>query len=116
VAAFSSGDYDSMINKLGDAVHVSADRGSHEEGGIGRGHDIRMPREDLGESGTDIDAGYMENWDDNDSLSLNATGRAVGTTYTAEVLAAFFTEALPLMAESNAGGGGLESEAQSAPV
>jgi hypothetical protein len=111
VAAFASGDYDLMINKLGDAVHVSADRGSHEEGGIGRGHDIRMPREDLGESGTDINAGYMENWDDNDSLSLNPVARAVGTEYTVGVLVAFFSEALPLLAQNNAGAGGEQTAA-----
>ena len=103
-----------MINKLGDAVHVSADRGSHEEGGIGRGHDIRMPREDLGESGTDINAGYMENWDDNDSLALNPGARAVGTTYTVEVLVAFFSEALPLLAQN--GADTAHAEGQSAPV
>jgi hypothetical protein len=100
-AAFASGDYDLMINKLGDAVHVSADRGSHEEGGIGRGHDIRMPREDLGESGTDINAGYMENWDDNDSLALNPLAKVVGTAYTVQVLVAFFSEALPLLAQNS---------------
>ncbi|HEX2513490.1 MAG TPA: DUF4157 domain-containing protein [Chloroflexota bacterium] len=113
-AAFASGDYDLMINKLGDAVHVSADRGSHEEGGIGRGHDIRMPREDLGESGTDINAGYMENWDDNDSLALNPGARAVGTTYTVEVLVAFFSEALPLLAQN--GADTVHAEGQSAPA
>ena len=113
-AAFASGDYELMINKLGDAVHVSADRGSHEEGGIGRGHDIRMPREDLGESGTDINAGYMENWDDNDSLALNPGARAVGTTYTVEVLVAFFSEALPLLAQN--GADTAHAEGQSAPV
>jgi hypothetical protein len=102
VAAFSQGDYQKMVDKLGDAVHVSADRGSHEEGGIGRGHDIRMPRADLGESGTNIDAGYMEKWDDNDNLGLNPTAKAVGTQFTREVLAAFFTDALPLIAQANA--------------
>lgn len=98
VAAYARGDYDTMVLRLGDAVHVSADRGSHEEGGITRGHDIRMPRLENGESGTNIDAGYMDKWDDNDNVGLNPTGVANGTQFTIDVLAFFVSNAVPIMA------------------
>ena len=82
-----------MILKLGDACHVAADRGSHDEGGIGEGHDTRMPDELQGESGTDLSLGpgknYMENWADNDIVALNPKGYKYGVNCTELALRQF---------------------------
>src|SRR5262245_13546678 len=49
--AYRQGQYRAMIDRLGDACHVSADRGSHDEGGQGEGHDTRKPDTTKGERG-----------------------------------------------------------------
>ena len=84
-----------MIDKLGDACHVAADRGSHAEGGKGEGHDTRMPDPERGESGTDLTGQarpYMENWADNDIVGLNTKGYEWGLRCTVQVLSEFLDE------------------------
>jgi hypothetical protein len=101
VAAFKQKQYKLMIARLGDACHVAADRGSHAEGGQGEGHDTRMPDPDKGEHGTNLQANppYMENWADNDIMSLNQAGYAWGLTCTMGVLRDFFDRVKPDLME-----------------
>jgi len=94
VQAYTAGNYDETINKLGDACHVAADRGPHAEGGQGEGHDTRMPDPDKGEKGTNLKLGgfpnnYMENWADNDIVGQNPDGYYVGLAYTLRALGDF---------------------------
>jgi hypothetical protein len=86
---YTAANYAKMIDKLGDACHVAADRGSHAEGGQGEGHDTRMPDPDAGEKGTNLKAGYMEGWADNDKMDLNPDGYVIGLGYTLRALADF---------------------------
>jgi hypothetical protein len=92
VQAYKDKDFDLMIDRLGDACHVSADRGSHAEGGQGQGHDTRMPDPEKGEKGTNLQANppFMENWADNDIMGLNPDGYRWGLICTIEVLQDFF--------------------------
>jgi hypothetical protein len=95
VNALQAGNYPQMIAKLGDACHVAADRGSHAEGGQGEGHDTRMPDPEKGESGTNLAAGYMEGWADNDKMDLNPDGYFLGVAYTMLALGDFRNLARP---------------------
>jgi hypothetical protein len=93
VDALKAGDYDLMIEMLGNACHVAADRGSHDEGGQGQGHDTRMPDKKQGEEGTNLKLGpgknFMENWADNDIVSLNPKGYKHGLICTESALRLF---------------------------
>ncbi len=60
---------DDALNRLGDAAHVSADRGSHGEGAEGKGHDTPYPPQ--GREGQTLMPYYMDGWEDNDSLQFN---------------------------------------------
>jgi hypothetical protein len=92
VQAYKDHDFDLMIDRLGDACHVAADRGSHDEGGQGQGHDTRMPDPEKGEKGTNFKATspYMENWADNDIMDLNPDGYRWGLICTIGALRDFF--------------------------
>lgn len=100
VQAYVQGDFKTMLQKLGDACHVAADRGSHAEGGIGEGHDTRMPDTSQGEHGTNLGPppplAYMENWADNDIVGLNVPGYKYGLSCTMQVIAQFFDRVRPL--------------------
>jgi hypothetical protein len=86
VQALQAGNIDLALNKLGDAAHVSADRGSHGEGIRGRGHDTPAPGPN--EQGTQF-PNYMEKFDDCDNRALNPDGYAYGLDRTEEMLRRF---------------------------
>jgi hypothetical protein len=95
--AYQQGQFQKMIDHLGDACHVAADRGSHAEGGQGEGHDTRMPDPSKNESGTNLRLGagknFMEGWADNDVVADNPIGYSFGLSCTVLMLREFFDEA-----------------------
>jgi hypothetical protein len=90
IDALQAGDTDKALNKLGDAAHVSADRGSHGEGDRGRGHDA--PHPPPGQNGTQM-PNFMEKFDDCDNQGLNPNGYAYGVARTSEMLGRFLGKA-----------------------
>ncbi|HVG97051.1 MAG TPA: hypothetical protein VNK05_09130, partial [Chloroflexota bacterium] len=78
---------DEALNRLGDAAHVSADRGSHGEGAKGKGHDTPYPPPGL--DGHTRLPYFMEGWEDNDDKSLNPAGYAYGVAKTAAMFGRF---------------------------
>ncbi|MGH2350480.1 MAG: hypothetical protein ACRDJN_02560, partial [Chloroflexota bacterium] len=90
VDALQAGDIDLALNKLGDAAHVSADRGSHGEGDRGRGHDTPPPPP--GVTGTQM-PNYMEKFDDCDNKTLNQQGYNYGVARTREMFQRFLADA-----------------------
>jgi len=90
IDALASGDIDKALNKLGDAAHVSADRGSHGEGDYGRGHDT--PHPPPGVNGTQM-PNYMEKFDDCDNRALNPVGYQYGVDRTSEMFGRFLAKA-----------------------
>jgi hypothetical protein len=90
VNALNSNNIDLALNKLGDAFHVSADRGSHGEGIKGRGHDTPAPGPD--ENGTHF-PDYMENLNDCDNRALNPVGYAYGLGMSINMLTRFLASA-----------------------
>jgi hypothetical protein len=101
VQALGTGDYDTALNRLGDASHVAADRGSHGEGHKGRGHDTPMPPTGktgyrftpLTQAQTDNDYDYMESWEDNDDLGKNKDGYTYGLDKTTDMFQRFLGKA-----------------------
>jgi hypothetical protein len=90
IDALQAGDIDKALNKLGDAAHVSADRGSHGEGDKGRGHDT--PHPPPGQNGTQM-PNFMEKFDDCDNQGLNPNGYAYGVARTSEMFGRFLGKA-----------------------
>jgi hypothetical protein len=103
VQALNTGAVDTALNRLGDASHVAADRGSHGEGHKGRGHDTPMaPKGKTGyrftpltQAQTDTDYDYMENWADNDDMAKNPDGYSYGLARTEEMFQRFLGKAPP---------------------
>jgi hypothetical protein len=105
LTAFKAGLYPAMIDRLGDAVHVSADRGSHDEGGQGEGHDTRKPDKSKGESGDNLTLGpgknFMADWAANDYVGKNPDGYVWGLKCTMLVLSRFFDQVRPLAMDTS---------------
>jgi hypothetical protein len=108
VQALDTGQVDVALNRLGDASHVAADRGSHGEGHKGRGHDTPMPPQGktgyrftpLTQAQTDADYDYMENWADNDDLAKNGPGYTYGFDKTKNMFERFLAK-VPAQTTSN---------------
>jgi hypothetical protein len=84
--------FDDALNRLGDAAHVSADRGSHGEGAEGKGHDTPYPPQ--GREGQTLMPYYMDGWEDNDSLQHNGgTAYQYGIARTKEMFQRFAAQA-----------------------
>ena len=75
------------MKRLGDAAHVSADRGSHGEGAQGKGHDT--PNPPPGREGQTRMPYYMESWEGNNDKGLNPTGYEYGVAKTAAMFGRF---------------------------
>jgi hypothetical protein len=90
VDALKAGNTDLALNKVGDASHVAADRGSHGEGDRGRGHDTPAPGPR--ESGTNFPL-WMENLNDCDDRSKNPGGYAYGLEKTTAMFERFLSQA-----------------------
>jgi hypothetical protein len=90
---FDTGNVDEALNRLGDAAHVSADRGSHGEGAKGAGHDT--PRPPPGHEGTTQMPYFMEGWEDNDDKGMNPAGYTYGVARTKELFQRFVAAAGP---------------------
>jgi hypothetical protein len=82
---------DVALNRLGDAAHISADRGSHGEGARGAGHDTPYPPP--GREGQTLMPYYMEGWEDNDDPALNPNGYTYGVNATASLFGRFVAAA-----------------------
>ena len=82
---------DEALNRLGDAAHVSADRGSHGEGAEGKGHDTPYPPQGL--EGQTLMPYYMDSWEGNDDKGLNPAGYTYGVAKTAAMFGKFVGKA-----------------------
>jgi hypothetical protein len=89
--SLDQGAVDDALNRLRDAAHVSADRGSHGEGAKGKGHDTPYPPP--GREGTTLMPYYMDGWEDNDDRGKNGDGYRYGVTKTADMFSRFVAAA-----------------------